>query len=341
MLQRHPARTIHRAMPTARSHKRWAARATLVSAIGVLVFQIIPAQAAQPRVGLGTAAAYGVLAGQGVTNTGPSVINGNVGTSPNGSVTGFPPGLAHGAIHRADAAALQAQSDLTTAYNDAAGRTPVTTIATELGGRRLTPGVYDSASGTFHITGTLTLDAQGDPDGVFIFKTASTLITASSSNVSLLGRAQSCNTFWKVGSSATLGTTSSFRGNILALTSVQVQTRVNVLGRVMARNASVTLDNDVITAAACVAGAGTGSGGGSSGGGSGTGGGTGTGGGSSQQVGRVPHGGVQTGGGSTAGFHRAGFLIIGGLMLAGAVGAFAVRRHALTPDDAPRTGVGS
>ena len=139
MLQRHPARTIHRAMPTARSHKRWAARATLVSAIGVLVFQIIPAQAAQPRVGLGTAAAYGVLAGQGVTNTGPSVINGNVGTSPNGSVTGFPPGLVHGAIHRADAAALQAQSDLTTAYNDAAGRTPVTTIATELGGRRLTP----------------------------------------------------------------------------------------------------------------------------------------------------------------------------------------------------------
>ena len=135
MLQQHLA-TPTRILIQATRAPRWlASRVALVLAIGVLAFQPIPADAAQPAVGLGTTASYGVLAGQGVTNTGPSVINGNVGTSPNASVTGFPPGHVHGAFHRADAAASQAKFDLTTAYNDAAGRTPVTTIATELGGQ--------------------------------------------------------------------------------------------------------------------------------------------------------------------------------------------------------------
>ena len=115
----------------------------------------------------------------------------------------------------------------------------------------MTPGIYDSASGTFEITGTLTLDAQNDPNAVFIFKTASTLVTAVSSNVVLINGAQSCNVLWQVGSSATLQTYSTFKGNILALTSATVTTGVNVEGRVLARNGAVTLDTDTITKTTC------------------------------------------------------------------------------------------
>lgn len=112
-------------------------------------------RAATP-VGLGTANGFAILAGAGVTNDGPSVINGDLGTSPNPAVTGFggaPNGTVNGAIHQADALAGQAQADLTTAYNNAAGQGPVNTLATELGGQTLTPGVYDSESGTFGIRG--------------------------------------------------------------------------------------------------------------------------------------------------------------------------------------------
>ncbi len=281
-------------------------------AICVLALQPLIAMAQQAPVGLGTADSFAVLGGAGVTNTGPTVVNGDLGTWPNPAVTNFPPGTVNGTIHAGDAVAEQAQSDLTTAYNDAAGRTPVTTIDTELGGETLTPGVYDSESTTFEITGTLTLDAQGDPNGVFIFQMASSLVTASSSNVSLLGDAQACNVFWQVGSSATLGTDSTFRGNILALTSIEVQTGVTVDGRVLARNASVTLDDDVITRATCAA----------------------------QQPPPTtppptapppttppPSGGVETGGGSTAGVQDVGLLVIGGLLLATAVGALALSRR--------------
>ncbi|MGZ8651948.1 MAG: ice-binding family protein [Actinomycetota bacterium] len=269
-----------------------------------------------------------------MTNTGPSVVNGDLGTHPNGAVVGFPPGTVNGAIHAADAVALQAETDLTTAYNDAAGRTPVTTIATELDGRTLGPGVYNSSSGTFQITGALTLDAQGNPNRVFIFQMASTLITASSSTVSLLGGAQACNIFWQVGSSATLGTTSTFRGNILALTSIQVQTGATVEGRALARNASVTLDNDVFTLPICAAPTPTptptpttsptaspttspGPGGPGPGG-----------------PGTVPppSGGVDTGDGSTSGVQDMGLLVIGGVLLAATAGAFALRRRAVRRD---------
>src|SRR5512132_4553104 len=252
MLQERVARVTERVVAAARLSK-WLARIALVLAIGVLALNPLIANAAQPPVGLGTAASFAVLAGQGVTNTGPTEVNGDLGTSPNPAVTGFPPGKVNGAIHTADAVALQAQSDLTTAYNDAAGRTPVTTIATELGGQTLKPGVYNSESGTFQITGTLTLDAQGDPNGVFIFQMAATLVSASNSNVRLIGAAQPCNVYWQVGSSATLGTNSTFTGNILALTSIQVQTNVTVEGRVLARNASVTLDNDTFKQSTCAA----------------------------------------------------------------------------------------
>jgi len=338
MFEQRPTIAAGRVRSTARSSRWWAARIVFILGIGVLALKPLIASAAQPPVGLGTALSFAVLAGQGVTNTGPSVVNGDLGTYPNAAVTGFPPGLVNGTIHAADAVALQAETDLTTAYNDAAGRTPVTTIATELGGRSLGPGVYNSSSGTFQITGTLTLDAQGNPNRVFIFQTASTLITASSSTVSLLGGAQACNIFWQVGSSATLGTTSTFRGNILALTSIQVQTGATVEGRALARNASVTLDNNVFTLPNCAAptptttpttsptaspttGPGPGPGGGGPGGG-----------GPGGPGGGPPSGGIDTGGGSTSGLQDVGLLVIGGVLLATAAGAFALRRRAVRRD---------
>lgn len=224
---------------------------------------------AATSVGLGTADSFAVLAGAGVTNTGPSVINGDLGTSPTPAITGFggaPNGTINGAIHPADALAEQAQADLTTAYNNAAGQGPVNTLATELGGQTLTPGVYNSESGTFGITGTLTLNGQGNPDAVFIFKTATTLITASASQMLMINGAQPCHLFWQVGSSATLGTDSVFAGNILALESIELASGVTVLGRLLARNASVTLINDTVTRADCAV---SGTGGGGTGGGGG------------------------------------------------------------------------
>lgn len=206
---------------------------------------------AQAPVPLGTANSFAVLAGTTVTNAGPTVVNGNLGVSPGGAVVGFPPGVVNGTIHAADATAAQAQLDLTAAYNNAAGQPVTQTVATELGGTILGPGVYDSAAGDFQITGTLTLDAQGNPNAIFIFKTASTLVTASGSQVNLINGAQSCNVFWQVGSSATLGTNSSFRGNILALTSIQATTGAAVDGRLLARNDRVTMDTNTVTAAQC------------------------------------------------------------------------------------------
>lgn len=214
------------------------------------------AQAAT-AVGLGTLNSYGVLGGAGVTNTGPTVVNGDLGTAPTPTVTGFggaPNGTVNGVIHQADAAAAQAQDDLTTAYNDASGQGPLNTIATELGGRVLTTGAYNSAAGTFGITGNLTLDGQGDPNAVFIFNAASTLTTATGSSVSFVNGAQSCNVFWRVGSSATLNSGSTFAGNILADQSISVNDAVTVDGRLLARIGAVTMINDTITRAQCASG---------------------------------------------------------------------------------------
>jgi len=208
-----------------------------------------PAQAAQAPVGLGTADNFAVLAAAGVTNTGPTTINGDLGTWPNPAISGAP--SVTGATHAGNAVAQQAQADTTIAYNDAAGRTPVSTVATELGGQNLTAGVYDSAAGTFGLTGTLTLDAQGDPNAVFIFQASTTLITASDSTVSLVNGASACNVFWQVGSSATLGTNSTFKGTILALASITVTTGATIDGRTLARTGAVTLDTNTITRSAC------------------------------------------------------------------------------------------
>jgi hypothetical protein len=207
------------------------------------------ASAAPPTVPLGTAESYAVLAGSAVTNTGPSVINGDLGVHPGMAVTGFPPGLVNGAIHAGDAEAAQAKEDLVIAYNNAAGR-PAQQVPTELGGQTFFAGVYNNPT-ELGLTGTVTLDAQNDPAAVWIFQAGSTLITASNSTVALTNGADPCNVFWQVGSSATLGTGTTFVGTILALTSITVQTGTTVEGRALARNGAVTLDNNVFNLPEC------------------------------------------------------------------------------------------
>jgi hypothetical protein len=236
-----------------------------------------PAQAGPPPVLLGTTNAFAVLGGSTITNTGPTVINGDLGLHPGTAVTGFPPGTVNGAMHLTDAVAAQAKSDLVTAYNDAAGRPLTATTPPDVGGQRYVAGVYRTGSvPSLGLTGNLTLDAQGDPRAVFIFQVESTLVTATDSSVSLINGAQACNVFWKVGSSATLGTRTAFVGNVMALTSISVNDGVTVNGRLMARNGAATFINDTITRSQCAAGTGPG-GGGPGGGGPGTGSGGGSG----------------------------------------------------------------
>ena len=219
--------------------------------VGLLVVTATIAGAGPPPVGLGTTQSFSVLGGQGVTNTGPTILSRDLGTSPNPAITGFPPGIVLGTIHAADAVAGQAQSDLTTAYNDAAGRAcDVVLTGQDLGGLTLVAGTYCFSSSA-QLTGTVTLDAQGDPNAVFIFQVGSTLTTASASTVDIINSARSCNVFWQIGSSATLGTTTDFVGNVLALTSISATTGATIDGRLMARNGSVTLDSNVITSGSC------------------------------------------------------------------------------------------
>jgi len=210
--------------------------------------------AATSRIDLLTADDFAILGGSTITNTGSSVITGDLGLHPGTSLTGFPPGTINGTTHATDAVALQAQTDLTTAYNDAASRSCTANLSgQDLGGMTLTPGVYcfDSSA---QLTGTLILNGEGDADAVFIFKMGSTITTASGSSVSLINSAQSCNVFWQVVSSATLGTTTSFIGNIMALTSITLNTSATVNGRVLARNGAVTLDTNAISKATCAVG---------------------------------------------------------------------------------------
>ncbi|MBU3160310.1 DUF3494 domain-containing protein [Clostridium frigoris] len=202
---------------------------------------------AQPRVKTEPTYNFAILAGTTITNTGKTSIDGSVGLFPGTAFTGQESASVNGNKQLAKAAALNAKNDLITAYNDADETKNVTRIPTELGGTTLTPGTYDSASGTFEITGNLVLDSQGDPNAVFIFKAASTLVTASNSSVTLIHSAQACQTFWKVGSSATLGTNSSIVGHIVALTSITANTGAKVRGQLVARNGAVTLDSNTIT----------------------------------------------------------------------------------------------
>jgi hypothetical protein len=196
---------------------------------------------------LGTASSFAVVAGSTVTNTGSSVVNGNLGVSPGLAVTGFPPGLvnAPGAIHAGDAVATQAQVDLTTAYNSLAGLTVNHNYTgTDLGLLTLTSGVYKFDSSA-QLTGTLTLDAQGMANQFWVFQIGSTLTTASASAVKIINGGPNEGLFWQVGSSATLGTTTAFEGNIVALTSITMNTGAIIsCGRALARNGAVTLDTN-------------------------------------------------------------------------------------------------
>jgi outer membrane autotransporter protein len=229
-----------------------------VAALGVMLVALIsPSHAQAPP--LGTLVGFGVLAGSTITNTGPSVIDGDIGVSPGAAVTGFPPGVvtAPGVIHAADAAALQAQADLSAAYLNLLSR-PTTFDLTgqNLGGLTLIPGVYNFASSA-QLTGLLTLNGLGNPNSVFIFNIGSTLTTASASVVSLINGAQGGNVFWRVGSSATLGTTTSFNGDILAQSSITLNTGAVIdCGAVWASSGAVTLDTNTITLCALIFGPG-------------------------------------------------------------------------------------
>jgi len=194
-----------------------------------------------------SAASFAVLAGSTVTNTGPTQVTGDLGVSPGTAVTGFPPGNVTGAQQIGNPSSAQATADLTTAYNDAAGRTlcPVA-VAGNLGGMTLPPGLYHSTSSLEITSGDLTLDAQGDADAVFIFQMASTLTTTSGRQVILSGGANPANIFWQVGSSATLGTTSAFSGTIMADQAITIETGAALDGRALARIAAIALGSNTI-----------------------------------------------------------------------------------------------
>jgi Ice-binding-like len=214
----------------------------------------IPIAANAAPVGLATAQPFVVLGGAGVTNTGPSVLNGDLGVTPGTSLSGFgAPAVVNGATHDNDAVAAQAQADLTTAYNVAAGQ-PIAPgndlTGVDLGGLTLSPGAYGYSTSA-ELTGQLTLDAHGDPSAQFVFVIGSTLTTASASSVVLTNGASPCNVFWKIGSSATFGSGTAFQGNVMALTSISLNSGVTVLGRALARNGEVTLINDVLTQPGC------------------------------------------------------------------------------------------
>jgi hypothetical protein len=222
--------------------KNFPVRRTLLPALSAMLIAGACCFAAS-AVPLNSAANFAVLAGSAVTNTGSSVIVGSVGVSPGTSVTGFPPGtVTGGSIHSGDATAATAQNDLTTAYNNAAGQA-VTQVLTgqDLGTvGTLGPGVYFFASSA-QLTGTLTLNGGGNPNAVFIFQIGSTLTTATSSVVLAVNGAEAANIFWQVGSSATIGASTSFLGNILALTSITTNAGVSMGGRLLARNGAVTM----------------------------------------------------------------------------------------------------
>lgn len=227
------------------------------AAAGILAIAVLPAGAASADtaidgpVGLGTAESYSVLGASTVTNTGPSVLGGDLGLSPGSAITGFPPGTVGGTIHATDEVAAQAQVDLTTAYGVAASLTPTMTGVGDLTGASLTPGVY--SGGEVSLTGELTL--EGAAESVWVFQAASTLTIASGSLITVTGGASACNVFWQVGTSATIQPGAQFVGTVMANESVTAQTGATITGRLLARTGAVTLDtNTIIASTGCEAG---------------------------------------------------------------------------------------
>jgi hypothetical protein len=210
------------------------------------------AQAAATVVPLGTASAFSVLAGSTVTNTGATTIERSVGVSPGTAITGGSTMVVGGTYHSADAVAAQAKVDLTAAYGNAAGQKPRIASDAELGGETLVGGVYTRpTTADMGLTGVLTLDGDNNPDSVWVFQAGRALTVGSAASVVLINGANPCNVFWQVSSSATLGTTSSFVGTIMADQSITMNTGATLQGRVLARIAAVNLHNNVITTPDC------------------------------------------------------------------------------------------
>jgi len=278
-----------------------------VSALGLLVALPGNAQAAAVAVPLGTATSFVVLAGAGVTNTGPTTLHGDLGTFPTTTITGASKLTVTGTNHHGDAVTQGAKTDLVTAYNTAVGEGPTSPIAGDLASKTLKRGVYNSAS-SIGLSGALTLDGAGNPDSVFVFQAGSALTTASGSRINLINGARSCNVIWQVGSSATLGSGSKFVGTILAKQSITATTGATVVGRLLSRNGAVTLDTNTITKpTACTAAATP-----------------------APQITQVPKGAVRTGDGSTSGGGNSSQALLAGVLVFAGVGsaaAVATRRR--------------
>ena len=225
-----------------------------IAVLALFAFLLIPAGAQAEPVNLATVGPFVALGGSTVTNTDASVLNGALGVAPGTALVGFgAPAVVNGATHANDAVANQAQADLTTAYNAAAGQ-PVAPendlTGTDLGNRTLAAGAYRYTSSA-QLTGPLVLDAENDPDAQFVFEIAAELTTAPGSSVVLVNGASPCNVFWQVGSSATLDTTTAFQGNLMALTSISLNNGASVTGRVLARNGQISLINNVLDGSQC------------------------------------------------------------------------------------------
>jgi hypothetical protein len=241
-----PAANLHRLQRT--SAKSFRAALVLLVSLCTLIFAS-SALGADAPVGLGTAASFSVLGSSTVTNTGPTTMFGYLGLSPGSSVTGAP--QVFGETHVDDAVSIAAKSALTTAYNDAASRPSNGSAGTDLAGQVFLPGVRTASSSLLLSSGSVTLDAQGNPNAVFIFQIATTLITASNTSVLLINGAQACNVFWQVGSSATLGTGTSFVGTIMASATITANTAAAIHGRLLASTGAVNLDTNTITTSNC------------------------------------------------------------------------------------------
>jgi hypothetical protein len=257
-------RRIGQAFAIAQHHRRIIAKRSLGALTAALlllpVLLALPAQAVAVTPPLGAAASFAVVAATTVTNTGPTVVTGDIGVSPGTAVVGFPPGMVNGTIHAADGPASAASAAVLTAYNQAAGEPCDTTLTVaDLGGQTLLPGVYCFSSTTVGLTGTLTLNAAGNPNAAWLFKIGSTLITASNSAVVLIGGATPCNNnniTWQVGSSATLGTGTSFVGNILASASITLNSTASSTGGLYAHTGAVTMDTNTVSTCAGAGGKG-------------------------------------------------------------------------------------
>jgi hypothetical protein len=238
------------------NHLKRARRAGLALAVGA-AFAAVPVTAQASQVDLGTAGSFVALGGSTVTNTGPSVLNGDLGVAPGAALVGFGlPAVVNGATHANDGVAQQAKLDLTTAYNVAAGQpvAPADDLTdTDLGNRTLTAGAYRFTSSA-QLTGALTLDAQGDPNAQFVFEIASTLTTAPASSVLMVNGASPCNVYWQVGSSATLDTTTAFQGTVMANASISLNDGATVMGRLLARTGQISLINNVLNRGGCATG---------------------------------------------------------------------------------------